>query len=90
MLRSKTALIAFALAGSVLGTASAQAGASTGTWKYSPREIHHYQARHRDYYPSYRYGYRHEPYRYGYGHDRGHHYGWSRGRHYGWDQRYYR
>lgn len=91
MLNSRIMLVALAFVGSVVGAASAEAGASTGSWKYSPRQIHRYQAEHRGYYSSHRYGYRHQPYRYGYyHHDRGHHYGWNRGRDYGWDQRYYR
>ena len=88
MYKSKIALVAFALAGSFLGVASAQAGASTGTWKYSPHETHRYQVQQRGYYPAHRYGYQ-QHYRYEH-HDRGHHYGWHRGMQYGSEQRYYR
>ncbi len=40
---SKVLLLVAALGGSALTALPAEAGASTGTWKYSPGEIHAYQ-----------------------------------------------
>lgn len=68
---TKTA-VAAGLAVAVLSTGSAFAGASTGTWKYSPREVRREQMR--QYY---------EPR----GYYEGRHYGWRHGRHEGWDRR---
>lgn len=76
----KTITIAAGLAVAALSSAPAMAGASTGTWKYSPREIRHHQMRERYEARGY-YGGRHD------GWDRGRHYGWDRGRHRGWDSR---
>jgi hypothetical protein len=69
----KSVTVAAGLAIAVLSSAPAFAGASTGTWKYSPREIHHQQMRQR-----------YEPR----GYYQGNHYGWRHGRHHGWERRY--
>ena len=95
MYKPRMALIAFAFAGTFLGTASAHAGASTGTWKYSPQQIDRYQSRQQGYYEPRQHGYEQAPRYYeqrrGYErHDRGNHYGWNRQRSNEWDQPYYR
>lgn len=75
----KTMTVAAGLAVALLSSAPAFAGASTGTWKYSPREIRHEQMRQR--YNEPRGYYRAEPR----GYYRGRHEGWNRGYHRGWD-----
>jgi hypothetical protein len=69
----KSMTVAAGVAVAILSAAPAFAGASTGTWKYSPREIRHQQMRER-----------YEPR----GYYQGRHTGWQRGRHNGWDRRY--
>ena len=90
MYKSKIALFAFIAAGTALGAASAHAGASTGTWKYSPQQVDRYQSHQRGYYQPRWHGYE-QSRGYGYDqprryerHDGDNHYGWNRERENKW------
>jgi hypothetical protein len=72
-------IVAAGLAGALVSSGAALAGASTGTWKYSPGEIRHEQMRQR--YEQQNYRRRdYEPR----GYYQGRHEGWRRGRPEGW------